>query len=384
METPSVQPPLYSLWGLVRYFLWLGSIGYGGPMALSGHMRRELSEKRQWIPRSDFLNGLALSSLCPGPLATQLAIYIGWFHARILGATAILIAFNLPAFLMVLTLAILYKHSIQIKWMEFAFYGVSASVLAIVIRSSYTMSKAIADNDHWLWGIFAINILITSATNIQIYWSLILSGLLVWIVKARPRFRFFSVLIFPLSLSIETITNTHILSKLFVYFAWAGTVVFGGGFAIIPFIHEGVVQNYHWLNEREFLDAIAVGVITPGPIIMIVSFIGYLVAGFKGALLATLGVLLPCYLLVIILAPHFNRIAHHEGVRAFVQGITMAVAGSIIGTIILLAKNVIIDGSTIGIFAGTSLALYLFKKIPEPTWLLVAGIMGILANILSL
>jgi len=346
-------------------------------------MRRELSEKRQWIPRSDFLNGLALSSLCPGPLATQLAIYIGWFHARILGATVSLIAFTLPAFLMVLTLAILYKHSVQLKVLQFAFYGISASVLAIVMRHAYTMSKTIVDRDYWLWGILAVNLLITSAITIQIYWSFLLSGLLVWIVKTPPRFRFFPVFIFPLGLSVEMLTNNHILGKLFVYFAWAGTVVFGGGYAIIPFIHEGVVQNYHWLNEREFLDAIAVGMITPGPIIMVVSFMGYLIAGIKGAFAATLGILLPCYFLVILLAPHFNRIAHHEGVRAFVQGITVAVAGSIAGTTIILAKNVIVDGPALGIFFGTSLALYLFKKIPEPTWLLVAAGVGILVKSLA-
>jgi chromate transporter len=341
-----------------------------------GYMRRDLCDRRQWINNSDFMNGVALSSLCPGPLATQLAIYIGWFHSRFLGATASLLAFTLPAFLMVLSLAVIYTHSIQIKWLQFAFYGVSASVLAIVIRYAYITSQKIVDRDHWLWGIIVVNFLLICTTNIHIYWALLVSGVVVWIIKSPPRFRSSPVLILPVGITIDTLSHNHILGKIFLYFVWAGTVVFGGGFAIIPFIHEGVVLNYHWLTEHQFLDAIAVGMVTPGPIVLVVTFMGYLIAGIKGAFVATIGILFPCYLLVIILAPHFNRVAHHEGVRAFVQGVTVGVAGCITGTTVLLAKNVIIDGVTISIFLGTSLVLYLFKKIPEPMWLLVAAGVG--------
>jgi chromate transporter len=375
---PSFSTP--SLWNLIKYFLYLGSIGFGGPLALIGYMRRDLMEKRSWISHPDFLNGLALSSLCPGPLATQLAIYIGWFHARILGATAILIAFTFPAFLMILGFAITYTHYGDMRWVRSAFYGISACVIAIVIRNAYQLSKMIVAHDHWLWSVFIINIFIAATTHIQIYWAFLISGLLALGIKTPPRFLSSPVFMLPFALSLEALSNNHITAKLFLYFAWAGTVVFGSGYAIIPFIHEGVVQNYHWLNEAQFMDAISIGMITPGPIVLAVAFMGYLIAGIKGAIIATVGVFLPCYLCVLIFAPHFHRIAHHEGVKAFVQGVTVAVAGAMTGTILPLGKNAITDLPTVGIFLGTSFMLYQFKKIHESMWLFIAAGIGLLVK----
>jgi chromate transporter len=371
-------PP--SLWRLIKYFLYLGFIGFGGPLALIGYMRRDLVEKRGWISHSNFLNGLALSSLCPGPLATQVAVYIGWLHARILGATAVLIALTLPAFLMILTLAIAYTHYGDVSWARSAFYGISACVIAIVIRNAYELSKMIVARDHWLWVVFILNIFIATTAHIQIYWTFLISGLLVWIIKTPPQFLYSSIFLVPFSWNLESLGNHHIIAKLFLYFAWAGTVVFGSGYAVIPFIHEGVVQNYHWLSETQFMDAISIGMITPGPIVLAVAFMGYLIAGIKGALVTTIGIFLPCYLCVILFAPHFHRIAHHEGVKAFIQGVTIAVAGAITGSAITLGKSAITDLPTVGIFLGTSFMLYQFKKIREPVWLLIAAGVGMLCK----
>jgi chromate transporter len=355
-------------------------VGFGGPIALVGYMRQHLCEQRGWIDRSDFMNGLALASLCPGPLATQLAIYIGWFHARIFGATAILIAFTLPAFLMIILLAMAYTNATNLIWLQSAFYGVSASVIAIVIRHTFNMSKMIIERDHWLWIVFVLNIFITYVMTMNIFWFFILSGVVVWILKKPPHFLNSSVVMPSFYLTLKSLSHHQILLKLLLYFAWAGTVVFGSGYAIIPFIHEGVVQHFHWLTERQFLDAIAMGMITPGPVVLAVAFMGYLIAGTKGAIVAAIGIFLPCYLFVIILAPHFTRIAHHEGVRAFVQGLTVAVAGGITGTTLLLGKSTITDGLTLSIFAATALALFKFKKFPEPVLLLIAAIIGIITR----
>jgi len=374
----SFSPP--SLWHLIKYFLYLGSIGFGGPLALLGYIRRDLVEKRGWISQSHFLNGLALASLCPGPLATQLAVYVGWFHKRILETTAILIAVTLPAFVMVLGLAVAYTHYGDVRWARSAFYGVSACVIAIVIRNAYHLAKMIVARDYWLWGIFIANIVIAIATHIQIYWAFLMSGLLVWAIKAFSRSLAFFL---PVGLSLGALSHNHILVKLFLYFAWAGTVVFGSGYAIIPFIHEGVVQKYHWLSEAQFMDAISIGMITPGPIVLAVTFMGYLIAGLKGAIATTVGVFIPCYLCVIIFAPHFHRIAHHEGFKAFVQGITIAVAGAITGATITLGKTAIIDLPTVGFFLGTSFMLFQFKKIREPIWLLLAAMLGILVKAIT-
>lgn len=369
-----------SLWSLIKYFLYLGCIGFGGPLALIGYMRRDLVEKRSWISHSNFLNGLALSSLCPGPLATQVAVYIGWLHARILGATAILLALTLPAFLMILALAIAYTHYGDVSWARSAFYGISAGVIAIVIRNAYELSKMIVGRDRWLWVVLMLNIFIATTAHIQIYWTFLISGLLVWVIKAPPQFLSSSLFLLPFSWSLGSLGNDHIIVKLFLYFAWVGTVVFGSGYAVIPFIHEGVVQNYHWLNETQFMDAISIGMITPGPIVLAVTFMGYLIAGIEGALVTAIGVFLPCYLCVILFAPHFHRIAHHEGVKSFIQGVTIAVAGAITGSAITLGKSAIVDLPTVGIFLGTSFMLYQFKKIREPVWLLIAAGVGIFSK----
>jgi len=370
----------FSFWKLIKYFLWLGSIGFGGPMALVGYMKQDLMEKRNWISQSDFLNGLALASLCPGPIATQLAIYIGWFHARIWGATIVLLALTLPAFLMILIFAIIYTSYGDVVWKHAAFYGISAAVVAIIIRHAFLLSKMVVGNQYWLWVFFAISVVLSAFTSIAIYWIFLLNGILVCLIKAPPRFFSSFHTFLPIWMGMDSFSHYPMLLKLLFYFAWAGTVVFGSGFAIIPFIHEGVVQNYHWLSERQFLDAISIGMITPGPIILAVTFIGYLIAGLKGAIIATLGVFLPCYLCVILFAPHFNRIAHYEAVKAFVQGVTIAVAGTITGSTFLLSKNAIVDIPTVGILSCTLLALYFLKKIPEPAWLLMAAIIGIVVK----
>lgn len=376
----SSSHPSFTFEKLIKYFLKLGSIGFGGPLALVGYMRTDLTEKYAWMKREDFLNGLALSSLCPGPIATQLAIYIGWFYGRILGATLAFFAFTLPAFSMILTLAIAYTHYGDVAWVHAAFYGVSACVISIVIRHAYKLSKMIVAKEYWLWGVFILNIILSLATSLPMYWALLLSGVFVLSIKSFPRSLFLSSIILPTWLNIESLSQNHLLGKVFLYFAWAGTVVFGSGYAIIPFIHEGVVQNYHWLTEQQFLDAIGVGMITPGPMVLSVAFIGYLIAGFKGALAATAGVFLPCYLCVILLAPHFHRIAHHKAIHAFVQGLTISVAGTITGTTLLLGKKAIVDFPTIGIFVVTFCGLFALKKVPEPLWIFLAAGIGILVK----
>ncbi|MBX9804416.1 MAG: chromate efflux transporter [Alphaproteobacteria bacterium] len=368
-----------SLWDLIRYFLYLGSVGFGGPFALIGYIRRDLMEKRGWISHAEFLNGLALASLCPGPLATQLAIYIGWTHARIVGAAAVLIAFTLPAFLLILGIAIAYPHYGDVGWARSLLYGISPAVIAIVLRNAYQLSKMIVAGDAWLWALFAGNVGIAAATSIPIYWAILASGFLVWMIKAPPRFISASLFL-PFGISIEALSSNHLSFKLFFYFAWAGTVVFGSGYAIIPFIHEGVIHTYHWITERQFIDAISIGMITPGPIVLAITFIGYLIAGIKGAFAATFGIFLPCFLCVIIFAPHFHRVAHHEGLKAFVQGITIAVSGVITGATLSLGRSAIIDVFTLLIFIATGVALIKFKKIREPVWLLLAGSVGILVK----
>jgi chromate transporter len=167
------------------------------------------------------------------------------------------------------------------------------------------------------------------------------------------------------------------LWTLFTYFGSAGLFVFGSGLAIVPFLHGGVVQQHQWLTERQFLDAVAVALITPGPVVITVAFIGYLVAGAFGAAAAAAGVFAPVYLITIWLAPHYDRLKTNAHVRAFVDGVTAAATGAIAGAAFVLGRRALVDGPTILLAAITLILLFKARKIPEPLLILAAGVVGI-------
>jgi chromate transporter len=378
------HPPC-TLRGLLIYFLRLGSLGFGGPIALVGAMRRDLVDQRRWIEEVDYSEGLALAQLAPGPLAAQLAIYIGWLQSRILGATLVGVAFILPSFLMVLALSALYLRFGGLSWMQGAFYGVGAAVVAVIARSAWKLVRATAGKDKLLAGILAVNAAVTAWTESEFVVVIIASGVLYLSVKAPPSFRRKSPVAHAalpawLVTGLMGAAPAATLGALFLYFAEAGAFVFGSGLAIVPFLHGGVVNRFHWLNEQQFLDAVAVAMITPGPVVITVAFIGYLVAGPLGACVAALGVFLPCYLFVIIPAPHFRRIAGNRRVKAFVDGVTAAATGAIAGAAVVLGRRAVFDLPTAAIALSALAALLWAKKVPEPLLILGAGLVGLLIH----
>ena len=365
---------------LVGYFLRLGTLGFGGPIALAGYMQRDLVERRRWISKQDYVRGLALAQLAPGPLAAQLAIYLGWVRAGLLGATLVALAFIVPSFLMVLGLAAAYVELGGLSWMQGVFYGVGAAVIAIIVRSVQKLTKLTLAKDPLLWAVFAINGAVTAVTESEIAWVFVASGALVYLVRIRPRFATHAGSLVPWSwwfTGLHGPATSSTLWKLGIYFAEAGAFVFGSGLAIVPFLHGGVVERYGWLTERQFLDAVAVAMITPGPVVITVAFIGFLVAGFAGASAASLGVFLPCYLLVIIPAPYFDRVANNPSIKAFVDGVSAAAAGAIGGAAIVLGRRAIVDVPTTAVAVATLLVLLKLKKVPEPLVIVAAGLVGL-------
>jgi chromate transporter len=368
---------------LVGYFLRLGTLGFGGPIALAGYMQRDLVERRRWISRQDYLRGLALAQLAPGPLAAQLAIYLGWVRARVLGATLVAIAFILPSFVMVLGLAWAYVALGGLSWMQGVFYGVGAAVIAIIARSVHKLTKLTLAKDPLLWAVFAINAAVTALTESEIVWVFVGSGVLVYLVRIRPGFASQASAWMPWSWWVTGLhgpASSATLWKLCIYFAEAGAFVFGSGLAIVPFLHAGVVEQFGWLTERQFLDAVAVAMITPGPVVITVAFIGFLVAGFGGASAAAVGVFAPCYLFVVIPAPYFHRIADNRSIKAFVDGVSAAAAGAIGGAAIVLGRRAIFDLPTVVIAVATLAALVKLKKVPEPFLIIAAGLIGLAAH----
>jgi chromate transporter len=370
----------YKLKDLVLYFLKLGTTGFGGPVALVSFMHRDLVEKRQWIKEEDYKEGLALAQLAPGPLAAQLAIYLGYVHYRITGATLAGIAFVLPSFIMVLGIGYAYVSAGGLPWMQAVFYGIGAAVIGIIALSSYKLSKKSLGKDWMLWAIALVLTVSTCITEKEILWFILGGGIIAWLYKAPPKFiSINSIFLLPVFLQIASgITFNEKLTQIGWFFFKAGAFVFGSGLAIVPFLYGGVVKEYQWLNEQQFLDAVAVAMITPGPVVITVGFIGYLVAGFPGACIASLATFLPCYLFTVIPAPYFKKFGKHPAIKAFVDGVTAAAIGAIAGAVIVLGKRQLTDVTSVAIAVITILLLLRYKKIQEPLIIFFAAIAGLL------
>jgi chromate transporter len=364
----------------IVYFLKLGTIGFGGPVVLVGHMHRDLVDRHGWISNDDYLEGLAFSQLAPGPLAAQLAIYIGWTKARIVGATLVGLAFVLPSLLMVLVLSALYLRYGGLAWIQGLFYGIGAAVIAIIGMSAYKLIKKTFGRDWLLWTLGVISAAVTIVTESEIVWIFLLSGIVAMLVRSPPKPGVFrsSAAFVPLWFitGLKGPASPQTLWDLLLFFTKAGAFVFGSGLAIVPFLHGGVVQEYAWLTERQFIDAVAVAMITPGPVVITVAFIGYLVGGMAGGLVAALGVFLPCYLFTVIPAPYFHKFAQNKRIKAFVDGVTAAAIGAIGGAAFVLGRRAIMDLPSLLIALATLIVL-LKLKIPEPVVILIAGAVGL-------
>jgi chromate transporter len=377
-DSTGTQPTLRAL---VLYFLRLGTLGFGGPIALVGYMQRDLVEERKWLSQADYFEGLAFSQLCPGPLAAQLAKYIGWLRAGTLGATLTGAAFILPSFLMVSGLAALYVRYGQLAWILGMFYGIGAAVGAIIMRSAWRLIQKTLARDVLLWSLFALLAVTTIWTQSEIVVLFVLSGFVSLLVKAPPKLRSHAaeaLVIAPgLVKGLLGVASLRTVGSVFLYFLKAGAFVFGSGLAIVPFLYGGVVGKFHWLTERQFLDAVAVAMITPGPIVITSGFIGYLVAGPLGACAAAMAVFLPPYLLVVFVAPYYRKFARNRQVKAFVEGVTAAAVGAIAGAAVILCRRALVDVPTIVIALLTLAILAASKRIPEPALIAAAGIAGI-------
>lgn len=381
-----VASPSVSLRDLAAYFAKLGTTGFGGPVVLVERMRHDLVDTRAWISDAEYREGIALAQIAPGPLAAQVAIYLGWLRGGLRGATVAGIAFIAPSFLMVMALSALYVRYSGLSWMRGTFYGVGAAAIALIGFSAYRMVRKTAQRDHVLWVLVAINALATAWTEQEVVWLMLASGLVV--LAARPAARRAiplgagtnaALLVVPpwWLTGVRGEASPALLPKVALFFAKAGAVVFGSGLAIVPYLHGGAVQELRWLTEQQFLDAVAVSMITPGPVVITVAFIGYLVAGPLGGIAAALGVFLPVYLFVVVLARSFQRAARHPTVRALVDGVTAAAAGAIAGAAIVLGRRALVDVTTWALFAVALLLIVRVRRVPEPLVLLAAGIVGL-------
>ena len=364
----------------LTYFLGLGALGFGGPIATVGYMQRDLVEERGWIERQDLLDGIALGQTMPGPLAAQVAMWVGYLRRGALGALGTAVAFVLPSFLAVLALAYFYVRYQGLPWVQSLFYGVSPAVIAIIVLAAVKLARLTDGRDSRLWAITGAVAAITAATGTEVAFLFLAAGLILLLWDAPPRWlsRRWLGGVVSLPIALGAIGGGPVLLALFLFFLKAGAFIFGSGLAIVPFLREGVVSQQHWLSERQFLDAVAVGLITPGPVVITAVFIGYLVAGVPGAVVSAIGIFTPIYLGVVIPGRWFVRHRDDGRVRAFTKGATAAAAGAIAGATIVLARQAIFDLPTALIAVLSLLYLWRLKfRLKEPGLVVAAGLAGL-------
>jgi chromate transporter len=375
---------------LIGYFLKLGTIGFGGPAALVGFMHRDLVEERRWMTEDTYKLSLALAQIMPGPLAAQTAIAIGYFEGGILGATLIGLAFILPSFLMVVAISLAYIAYGGLWWMQALFYTIGATVIAIIAIAAYKLARSTNKRNPLLWTIFVVLTVVTAWAQTELAEFFILAGLVTLVFQAWPGWKTGTPMVLAavaLGLLVGLMeawlghastggSGGNVLIEVLLFFTKAGAFVFGSGLAIVPFLHQGVVQQFGWLNEHQFLDAVAVAMITPGPVVITVAFIGFLVAGLAGAVMASIGIFLPVYVFTIVPAPWFKRHRDNPQLKAFVDGATAAATGAITGAVIVLGLRAITDIPT-ALVALISLGVLWRYKISEPIIVTISGVVGL-------
>ena len=376
-----------TLWGFVAYFLRLGALGFGGPVALANSMRRDLVETRHWLTPEEYENGLALAAACPGPLAYQLGVYCGYVRFGVAGGLAVALAFGIAPFLIVTAVAALYVRFTGNWQLRALFYGIAPVVVALIVKACWNLGKRTLRADRMAWAFAIVACAITVILQKELAPMFVAAGLLGAFVFARsaaaaptaaaPKAKSAANAVAVVPAAAGAFSGTT--AKLFLFFFKTGLLVFGSGLVIVPFLKTQVVDQYHWLDNRAFLDSVAIGMISPGPVVITATFVGFLLAGITGALAATAGIFAPPVLFTVLATPLIIRYAKHPRVAGFIRGVGVTVVGVLVGTTWLVGKEAIGDWLT-GVIAAASLVIIVvWKKLPEPAVILAGGVIGLLA-----
>jgi chromate transporter len=371
--------------GLALYFLKLGCWGFGGPIALCGYMRRDLVERRGWYSEEEYQQGLAIAQTMPGPLAAQLAMWLGFLERGALGALLVTLPFVVPPFLLVTAVAVVYARYQGLPQVADVFFGVGPVVMAIIAIAAWKLARATNKREPLLWSVAAIVCAATVIAGAEIAWVFLAAGLFgaLYYGGGLPRLtgRLAIVLPLPLLGSVGGFAWTGVgvsLTTMALFFVEAGAFTFGSGLAVVPFLHHGLVDAHHWLSERQFTDAVAMGLISPGPVVIMATFAGYLAYGLVGALVATTAVFLPVYLFVVAPGRLFRRYERHPRLQGFVKGATAAAAGAIAGAAVVIGRQTI-HGSVAVLIVTVALALLLQRRVrlPEPALVAAGALAGL-------
>ncbi len=382
----SPEPP--SLRQLSLYFLRLGAFGFGGPVALANSMREDLVERRHWLTEAEYDDGLAIAAACPGPLAYQLGVYCGYVRHRVTGGLAVAAAFGLAPFAIVVAAAWAYTRFAATWQLRGLFYGVAPVVVALIVKACWNLGRKTLKRDVVAWVFFTLACTITVVVRRELAAIFLVAGALgAFLFRSRPPAESRKSEPPPptpaaglptLALWAGGATG-GMSAKLFLFFFKTGLLVFGSGLVIVPFLKSYVVDQYHWLSNREFLDSVAIGMISPGPVVITATFVGYLLAGLPGALAATLGIFSPAVLFTVFATPLLLRYRGNRWLSGFIRGVTAAVVGVLAGTTYLVGRTAVGDALTVAVALASLAVLILVPKLPEPLLVGIGALIGLIA-----
>jgi chromate transporter len=382
-----------TLWEINRYFLILGATGFGGPVALANYMRRDLAEQRRWLSEEEYDRGLAIATACPGPLAYQLGVYCGYITHGVLGGVLVALSFAFAPFLLVTAVAMVYVQYASTDWIRGLLYGIGPVVVALILKACLNLGTKTLRRETTAWTVAALALIITVLVQQELIGLFLAAGALgIFAFKPKPKppqntdvaqstpsagtVRMHAL---PFLLALVPAAVTASALDLFTFFFRTGLLVFGSGLVVVSFANAYVVNQYHWMNERTFLDAVAIGLVSPGPVVITATFVGYIVAGIPGALAATVGIFVPSVLFTVAGTPLLLRYRNNPSVQGFVRGVTVAVVGVLGGTAYIVARPVIRDWLTGAVLAGVLLAPRLRKGIPDQVFVAIGAAIGLIA-----
>jgi chromate transporter len=368
---------------LVAYFLRLGATGFGGPAALADRMRADLVDARQWLSPQEFALGLAIAAACPGPLAYQLAVYCGFIRHGLAGAFGVGVAFAAVPFALVVAAAAAYDVWSADPYARAVFSGAAPVVTVLIARACWGLGRRTLHHAAVSWILCGAGAAITSISGREPLWLFLLAAVAgaLWLVPAtaasQPAKQ--RVESGPTLLGATALVSGSTSAGLFGFFFKTGCLVFGSGLVIVPVLKTTLVDERGWLTSQQFLDSVTIGLISPGPVVITATFVGYIVDRFAGALAATAGMFLPAILVTVIATPWFVRNQHRPSLTGAVRGVTATVVGVLAGTIPIVAVAAVPDMAALVILMVAALAAWRYSP-ADP--LLVAGgaSLGLLAS----